>query len=196
MKTGTTPNTCSRPCAARAATSSRRARRRPSCTSRSARHATRSTPASRSSMDTGGRVERFQRGSSKGAEDPRLSPPEVELSDEHGDRRPGRPEGVMMRSPSSWAVAVRSRTAQSPGRPGDRLADGSSAASGGSRSSAADRAGESLAIGFRALAISANYAAEDPEKQAAAAPSPNQPEEGDFHLAGGTLDDGRARPRP
>ena len=73
-------------------------------------------------------------------------------------------EGVMMRSPSSWAVAVR--------KPDGAIAQVV-------REIASPMAkrriwrlpvirgiialGESLAIGFRALAISANYAAEDPE---------------------------------
>src|SRR3954466_9710669 len=71
-------------------------------------------------------------------------------------------EGVMMRGPSAWAVAVRKR-------------DGDIAQLNRSISSPMARhwvfrlpvirgvvaLGESLAIGFRALAISANYAAQE-----------------------------------
>jgi uncharacterized protein YqhQ len=73
-------------------------------------------------------------------------------------------EGVMMRSPSSWAVAVR--------KPDGEIAEVVNEIA----SPMAKRRiwrfpvirgvialGESLAIGFRALAISANYAAQDPE---------------------------------
>lgn len=73
-------------------------------------------------------------------------------------------EGVMMRSPSSWAVAVR--------KPDGAIAQVVNEIA----SPMAKRRiwrfpvirgvialGESLAIGFRALAISANYAAQDPE---------------------------------
>jgi uncharacterized protein YqhQ len=73
-------------------------------------------------------------------------------------------EGVMMRSPSSWAVAVR--------KPDGAIAQVVNEIA----SPMAKRKiwrfpvirgvialGESLAIGFRALAISANYAAQDPE---------------------------------
>src|SRR3954467_2087092 len=79
-------------------------------------------------------------------------------------------EGVMMRSPSSWAVAVR--------KPDGAIAQ----VVNDIASPMAKRRiwrlpvvrgvialGESLAIGFRALAISANYAAEDPEAAAKAA---------------------------
>jgi uncharacterized protein YqhQ len=73
-------------------------------------------------------------------------------------------EGVMMRSPSSWAVAVRKPDGEIAGVVNEIA------------SPMAKRRiwrlpvirgvialGESLAIGFRALAISANYAAQDPE---------------------------------
>jgi uncharacterized protein YqhQ len=75
-------------------------------------------------------------------------------------------EGVMMRTPSSWSVAVR--------RPDGEVATVSNRVT----SPAARRRwlrlpvirgivalGESLAIGFRALAISANFAAADPDKE-------------------------------
>ena len=75
-------------------------------------------------------------------------------------------EGVMMRSPSSWAVAVR--------KPDGDIAQ----VVNGIDSPMARRGiwrlpivrgvialGESLAIGFRALAISANYAAQDPSAE-------------------------------
>src|SRR4029079_9486562 len=75
-------------------------------------------------------------------------------------------EGVMMRSPSNWAVAVR--------KPDGKIAQVVTAIS----SPLAKRRiwrlpvirgiialGESLAIGFRALAISANYAAQEEGKE-------------------------------
>jgi uncharacterized protein YqhQ len=73
-------------------------------------------------------------------------------------------EGVMMRSPSKWAVAVRKPdgeiaevvqdiTSPMARRPIFRLPVIRGVIA----------LGESLAIGFRALAISANYAAQDPE---------------------------------
>jgi uncharacterized protein YqhQ len=75
-------------------------------------------------------------------------------------------EGVMMRSPGHWALAVR--------KPDGQIAEINHPI----RSPMARHRifrlpvirgvvalGESLAIGFRALAISANYAAQDPEKQ-------------------------------
>jgi uncharacterized protein YqhQ len=75
-------------------------------------------------------------------------------------------EGVMMRGPSNWALAVR--------KPDGQIAEVNRPI----RSPMARHwifrlpvirgvvaLGESLAIGFRALAISANYAAQDPEKQ-------------------------------
>ena len=75
----------------------------------------------------------------------------------------------MMRSPSSWAVAVR--------KPNGAIAQVVNEIASPMAKRRIWRLpvvrgvialGESLAIGFRALAISANYAAEDPEKQAAA----------------------------
>jgi uncharacterized protein YqhQ len=74
-------------------------------------------------------------------------------------------EGVMMRSPSSWAVAVR--------KPDGAIAQVVQEIASPMAKRRIWRLpvirgiialGESLAIGFRALAISANYAAEDPEK--------------------------------
>jgi uncharacterized protein YqhQ len=82
-------------------------------------------------------------------------------------------EGVMMRSPSSWAVAVR--------KPDGAIAQVVQEIASPMAKRRVWRLpvvrgvialGESLAIGFRALAISANYAAEDPEKQAAAGAQP------------------------
>jgi uncharacterized protein YqhQ len=73
-------------------------------------------------------------------------------------------EGVMMRSPSSWAVAVR--------KPDGEIAEVVTSISSPMARNRLFRLpvvrgvialGESLAIGFRALAISANYAAQDPE---------------------------------
>src|ERR1700751_1390560 len=78
-------------------------------------------------------------------------------------------EGVMMRSPSSWAVAVR--------KPDGKIAQVVNHIDSPMAKRRIWRLpvvrgvialGESLAIGFRALAISANYAAEDPEKAGAA----------------------------
>ena len=73
-------------------------------------------------------------------------------------------EGVMMRSPSSWAVAVR--------KPDGEIAEVVNEIASPMSKRRIWRLpvirgvialGESLAIGFRALAISANYAAQDPE---------------------------------
>jgi uncharacterized protein YqhQ len=73
-------------------------------------------------------------------------------------------EGVMMRSPSSWAVAVR--------KPDGDIAQVVNEIASPMAKRRIWRLpvirgiialGESLAIGFRALAISANYAAQDPE---------------------------------
>jgi uncharacterized protein YqhQ len=75
-------------------------------------------------------------------------------------------EGVMMRSPGHWALAVR--------KPDGEIAElnhpiRSPMARHGIFRLPVIRGvvalGESLAIGFRALAISANYAAQDPEKK-------------------------------
>jgi uncharacterized protein YqhQ len=75
-------------------------------------------------------------------------------------------EGVMMRSPSNWAVAVR--------KPDGQIAQVVTAISSPMARNRIFRLpvirgvialGESLAIGFRALAISANYAAQDPEAE-------------------------------
>jgi uncharacterized protein YqhQ len=75
-------------------------------------------------------------------------------------------EGVMMRSPSMWAVAVR--------KPDGEIAEVVRDITSPMARNRIFRLpvirgvialGESLAIGFRALAISANYAAQDPEKE-------------------------------
>jgi uncharacterized protein YqhQ len=75
-------------------------------------------------------------------------------------------EGVMMRSPSMWAVAVR--------KPDGEIAEVVRDITSPMARNRLFRLpvirgvialGESLAIGFRALAISANYAAQDPEKE-------------------------------
>jgi uncharacterized protein YqhQ len=75
-------------------------------------------------------------------------------------------EGVMMRSPSSWAVAVR--------KPDGDIAQVVNEIASPMAKRRIWRLpvirgiialGESLAIGFRALAISANYAAQDPEAE-------------------------------
>ena len=73
-------------------------------------------------------------------------------------------EGVMMRGPSTWTVAVR--------KPNGEIAEVSKDITSPMQRRRIWRLpvirgvvalGESLAIGFRALAISANYAAQDPE---------------------------------
>jgi len=75
-------------------------------------------------------------------------------------------EGVMMRSPSKWAVAVR--------KPDGEIAEVVREITSPMARNRLFRLpvirgvialGESLAIGFRALAISANYAAQDPEAE-------------------------------
>jgi len=81
-------------------------------------------------------------------------------------------EGVMMRGPSNWAVAVR--------KPNGAIAQVSKKVESAMARHRWLRLpivrgvvalGESLAIGFRALAISANYAAQDEEEAAAGEPS-------------------------
>ena len=71
-------------------------------------------------------------------------------------------EGVMMRGPSNWAVAVRRPTARSREvcRP-IASRDGAPPAARLPVVRGVVALGESLAIGFRALAISANYAAQE-----------------------------------
>src|SRR3970282_2587959 len=73
-------------------------------------------------------------------------------------------EGVMMRSPSSWAVAIRT--------PEGEITEVIREITSPQQRRRVWRLpvirgvialGESLAIGFRALAISANYAAQDPD---------------------------------
>ena len=75
-------------------------------------------------------------------------------------------EGVMMRSPAHWALAVR--------KPNGEIAEHTTSISSPMARHRIFRLpvirgvvalGESLAIGFRALAISANYAAQDPEAE-------------------------------
>jgi uncharacterized protein YqhQ len=75
-------------------------------------------------------------------------------------------EGVMMRSPSSWAVAVR--------KPNGEIAEVTNSITSAMARHRVLRLpvlrgvvalGESLAIGFRALAISANYAAQDADAE-------------------------------
>src|SRR5262252_5975530 len=74
-------------------------------------------------------------------------------------------EGVMMRGPSNWSVAVR--------KPDGEIAHVSRQVESAMKTHKLARLpvirgvfalGESLAIGFRALAISANYAAQDESK--------------------------------
>ena len=81
-------------------------------------------------------------------------------------------EGVMMRGPSNWAVAVR--------KPNGAIAQVSKRVESAMVRHRVLRLpivrgvvalGESLAIGFRALAISANYAAQDEEEAKAGEPS-------------------------
>jgi len=75
-------------------------------------------------------------------------------------------EGVMMRSPAHWALAVR--------KPNGEIAEHTTSITSPMARHRVFRLpvirgvvalGESLAIGFRALAISANYAAQDPEAE-------------------------------
>src|SRR5262245_49565229 len=97
-------------------------------------------------------------------------------------------EGVMMRSPSSWAVAVR--------KPDGRIAEVVNEIASPMAKRRVWRLpvirgvialGESLAIGFRALAISANYAAQDPEAEAAAGNGDAKAEEVKTELSRGQL---------
>ena len=110
-------------------------------------------------MDTGGRVERFQRRLEKAG-----ARRAARLGALDGAPIGGQAvlEGVMMRGPSTWAVAVRKPDGEiAQVCQLDRLADGAAPdlpAAGRPRRVAL---GESLAIGFRALAISANYAAQE-----------------------------------
>ena len=109
-------------------------------------------------MDTGGRVERFQRRLEKAGGARRGSQPSMAVS--YGGQAVL--EGVMMRGPSNWSVAVR--------KPDGDIAHVSRHIDSAMTRHALARLpivrgifalGESLAIGFRALAISANYAAQD-----------------------------------
>ena len=110
-------------------------------------------------MDTGGRVERFQRRLEKaGAASAGASRDNMAVS--YGGQAVL--EGVMMRGPSNWSVAVR--------KPDGEIAHVSRHIDSPMKRHAYARLpvirgivalGESLAIGFRALAISANYAAQE-----------------------------------
>src|SRR5216683_2017352 len=91
-------------------------------------------------------------------------------------------EGVMMRGPSNWAVAVR--------KPDGEIAQVHRAIESPMKRHALARLpivrgvialGESLAIGFRALAISANYAAQEERPDGA------DPEEVSTELTRGQL---------
>ena len=146
-----------------AGTPSPRDRRRRSCTSRSAPSVTRSTPASRSSLTRAA----ASSASSAASRRPRRRAP---------DREPFRPmnapiggqavlEGVMMRGPTAWALAVR--------KPDGEIAEVNRPISSALARHRWLRApvirgivalGESLGIGFRALAISAQYAAPEGEE--------------------------------
>ena len=167
-----TPSTCSQPCTARAATPSRPARPRRISTSRSAPRATRSTPASRSSwtpVDGSSASSAASRRPAARAAARRAAPPVkplllAALRLQNAATIGGQAvlEGVMMRGPSAWALAVRT--------PWGEIAEENHPI----RSPMARHRflrlpvirgvialGESLAIGFRALAISANYAAKE-----------------------------------
>ena len=114
-RTRFTPPMSSLTSVARAATSSRRERRRPRSTSRSAASATRSTRASRSSSTPAGASSDSASGRPARRPPRRLrQPPKPRGPRDVVDRRlmatiGGQAvlEGVMMRGPSSWAVAVR-----------------------------------------------------------------------------------------
>ena len=121
-------------------------------------------------MDSGGRVERFQRRLEKAA--PARRAPAASRCCAMGRLRVSYGgqavlEGVMMRGPSCWAVAVRTPDGGIEEVVRDVVARRCSAtASGGSRSIRGVIAlGESLAIGFRALAISANVAAQEEDEE-------------------------------
>ena len=70
-------------------------------------------------------------------------------------------EGVMMRGPSNWAVAVRKPDGEIAQVSSRSLADGAAPVFRLPVIRGVVALGESLAIGFRALAISANYAAQE-----------------------------------
>ena len=108
-------------------------------------------------VDTGGRVERFQRRLERAERAKRAQLGAAAMANVGGQAVL---EGVMMRGPGNWAVAVRTpRGDDRAGLAADRLGDGAPLACSGCRSIRGVMAlGESLAIGFRALAISANYA--------------------------------------
>src|SRR5262249_28912451 len=122
-------------------------------------------------VDTGGRVERFQRRLEKAGGAPRREPTLV-MTTVGGQARP---RGGMMRGPSTWAVAV-------------RKPDGDIAHVNRPISSPMARhwvfripvvrgvvaLGESLAIGFRALAISANYAAQETREESEEGAEPEE----------------------
>ncbi len=142
-----------------AGTRSRRGPRSPSSTSRSAPTATRSTRASRSCSTPAVASSASSAGSSEPAA-PAAAASLTSMSAPIGGQAVL--EGVMMRGPSNWAFAV-------------RKPDGEIAQVRRQINSVMARhrlfrlpvirgviaLGESLAIGFRALAISANYAAQE-----------------------------------
>ena len=117
-------------------------------------------------VDTGGRLERFQRRLEKAEAGAVASAgDDSDSSDVPGDRRPGRPRG-----------RHDARTAQLGGRGAqarrqhrlrlalDRSADGAPLGLRLPIIRGVVALGESLAIGFRALSVSANYAAQEEEE--------------------------------
>jgi ribosomal protein L31 len=113
-------------------------------------------------LDTGGRVERFQRRLEKAGRKAWLA-----MSQPIGGQAVL--EGVMMRGPSNWAVAVR--------KPNGQIAEVCRPIESVMKRHWFFRLpvvrgvvalGESLAIGFRALSISANYAAAEDNEEAEA----------------------------
>ena len=118
-------------------------------------------------MDAGGRVERFQRRLEKAGGHPPLDTRlGVEMSVSYGGQAVL--EGVMMRGPSVWSVAVRT--------PAGEVVEVTKSVSSPMQRHRIWRLpvirgvialGESLAIGFRALAISANYAMQEEREEGA-----------------------------
>src|SRR6266446_4756274 len=147
---------CSRPCTAAAGTRSRRVPPSRICTSRSARTATRSIPASRSSSI---RVVASSASSGASKRPSAQRAPRVVTQNVGGQAVL---EGVMMRGPRNWAVAVR--------KPDGEIAQVARSIDPLMARHWALRLpvvrgvvalGESLSIGFRALSVSANYAAQE-----------------------------------
>ena len=110
-------------------------------------------------MDTGGRVERFQKKLERAERAKRAAAPLAPWRNIGGQAVL---EGVMMRGPGNWAVAVRT--------PNGEIAHVARPVESAMARHRVLRLpvirgvmalGESLAIGFRALAISANYAAQE-----------------------------------